>query len=423
MSNASEARELLRAGRLQEAERAFERVLQQSPDDVEALNVLGLAALRSGQSPRALQMLRHAVSCDPSDAPSQHHLGLALEASSDMAGAAQAHAAAVRAAPTFFVARLRLAQCLERSGSDTAVLHYKRALDDAQRQGHWINRDSTPPALRPLVEHAVITVRAGRRAAYARLLEPLIARYGRESMARVERSVRIHLNEEAARYPDPRQKPSFLFFPGLPTSAYLPVEQLPWIGQMEAQTEAIRNELLALLPSSAGRERVFASEALEQENLRGVNFEPSWNGYYFYRHGERRADNCASCPVTAATLDAIPLARIREHAPEVLFSVFTAGTHLMPHRGVTNTRIVGHLPLIVPPDCALSVGGEVHEWREGRVVLFDDTYEHEAWNHSATTRVVLIFDVWNPYLTEAERAALTEIVASLGDFRRAMEGI
>jgi aspartate beta-hydroxylase len=81
---------------------------------------------------------------------------------------------------------------------------------------------------------------------------------------------------------------------------------------------------------------------------------------------------------------------------------------------VTNTRLVGHLPLIVPEDCALVVGGEEHVWQEGRVVVFDDTYEHEAWNRSAKIRVVLIFDIWNPYLTEVERLAVAELMARMG---------
>jgi aspartate beta-hydroxylase len=252
-------------------------------------------------------------------------------------------------------------------------------------------------------------------------LDPLAQRYGRESIARVERCLRIYLNEEQAERTDPRQQPTFLFFPGLPPAAYLDRSLFPWIGELEAQTETIRAELLRLMPSATGRERVFTTEELERQNLRGLDVAPSWNGYYFYRHGERREDNCASCPATARALDALALVHVREHGPEVLYSVFTPGTHLLPHRGVTNTRLVGHLPLIIPPDCALRVGGEIHEWQPGRVVVFDDTYEHEAWNRSQQTRVVMIFDVWNPYLTEAERAALVELVPAIGDFRRSLE--
>ena len=134
----------------------------------------------------------------------------------------------------------------------------------------------------------------------------------------------------------------------------------------------------------------------------------------------RRESECGRCPGTAALLDQLPLCRVQGHGPEALFSVFTPGTHLLPHRGVTNTRVVAHLPLIVPDNCALSVGGEPHAWCEGSIVVFDDTYEHEAWNRSAQRRVVLIMDVWNPYLTEVERQALLELIPAIGEFNQAV---
>jgi aspartate beta-hydroxylase len=272
-----------------------------------------------------------------------------------------------------------------------------------------------------LVEHAARTVRNARRELFSGLLEPLAQRFGRDSLTRVERCLRIHLVEEPVEYPDARQQPTFLYFPGLSACAYLDRGLFPWIAALEAQTGVIRDELLGVLESDAGRERVFTSDELEQQNLRGLAEPPSWTGYYFYRHGERREGNCAGCPQTIRALDALPLARVPAHAPEVLFSVFTPGTQLLAHRGVTNTRLVGHLPLIVPENCALSVGGEVHEWQEGRVVVFDDTYEHEAWNRSPRTRVVLIFDLWHPGLTEVERLAVSELVVALGEFRLQMD--
>jgi aspartate beta-hydroxylase len=103
----------------------------------------------------------------------------------------------------------------------------------------------------------------------------------------------------------------------------------------------------------------------------------------------------------------------------VCFSVLTPGTHILPHRGVTNTRLVTHLPLIVPDNCALNVGGELHVWQEGRCVTFDDTYEHEAWNRGDSLRVVMLLDIWNPHLAPAERDAVTVLLGAIRDFNTA----
>jgi aspartate beta-hydroxylase len=100
----------------------------------------------------------------------------------------------------------------------------------------------------------------------------------------------------------------------------------------------------------------------------------------------------------------------------VCFSVLTPGTHILPHRGVTNTRLVTHLPLIVPGNCAIKVGGEERVWHEGECFTFDDTFEHEAWNRGDSTRVVMLLDIWNPHLTEIEREAVTALVEGIGDF-------
>jgi aspartate beta-hydroxylase len=422
MTSISEPLQLLREGRLAEAERAYERVLERSPNDLQALNIVALAALRSGRPRRALDLLGRAIKVDDRDAPTQFHLARAHEAVGDLAAALAAYECALRLKPEFHLARLHRAAALERAGeSRAALVNFARALREAQHEGRWTSSATTPQALRALVEHAARTVRNGRHELFFGLLEPLAQRFGRESLTRVERCLRIHLVEEPAEYPDARQQPTFLYFPGLSARPYLDRSLFPWIAALEAQTGVIRDELLGVLGSDAGRERVFTSDALEQQNLRGLAEPPSWTGYYFYRHGERREGNCAGCPQTIGALDALPLARVPAHAPEVLFSVFTPGTQLLAHRGVTNTRLVGHLPLIVPENCALSVGGEVHEWQEGRVVVFDDTYEHEAWNRSSRTRVVLIFDLWHPGLTGVERLAVSELVVALGEFRLQMD--
>ena len=85
---------------------------------------------------------------------------------------------------------------------------------------------------------------------------------------------------------------------------------------------------------------------------------------------------------------------------------------------MTNLRLVAHLPLILPEHCALKVAGIERAWKLNEVLIFDDTYEHEAWNRSAQTRVILLMDTWHPDLTEAEQVALTELIENIGHFNR-----
>jgi len=92
--------------------------------------------------------------------------------------------------------------------------------------------------------------------------------------------------------------------------------------------------------------------------------------------------------------------------PTAFFSVLRPRTHLPAHTGVSNVRAIIHLPLVVPAGCRFRVGGETREWRAGEAWAFDDTIEHEAWNDSDELRAILIFDTWNPHLSEVERRLL-----------------
>ncbi|MGD9599428.1 MAG: aspartyl/asparaginyl beta-hydroxylase domain-containing protein [Steroidobacteraceae bacterium] len=417
-----EALRLFRGGQVLEAERACLRRLEDDPDDLDALKVVAIAALRRGDAVRAVAKLTRVARLDPADTIGRYHLARAHEMAGNGIAALAWYDTTLRHAPDFHLARLNYGAALERAGQrDRALWQWARALRDAQAMGRWVDADATPSGLRPLVGHAVARVRAGRRAMLARVLEPLAARHGHLALARVERALRIWLGEESGAAPDAAQQPGFLWLPDLPAVPVFERTSFEWVAGLEAATPAIRAELGALLGSSAESERVFGDETLERAHLRGTHGAPSWHGFYFYRHGERRGETCRRCPATSRAVDALPLSRVPGHGPEVLFSVFAPGTHLLPHRGVTNTRLVGHLPLIVPHDCALRVGAVLHAWREGEVVVFDDTFEHEAWNRSSAARVVLIFDIWNPHLTAAERDAIGALVPAIGEFRAAVD--
>jgi aspartate beta-hydroxylase len=321
--------------------------------------------------------------------------------------------------PNFFPGRLLYGRTLEVLGRRReATLQYYGAVNDAQKKGRWLSPETTAPALQELVVYAMKFVDAERRRIFEEAMVPARERASVSELARVDDCLAIYLGERPAGYADARQRPKFLYVPRLPTTAYFAAALFPWYDQLERATQTIRDELLTLLGDGGNFEPFLKIESPEQVPQYLGGEEPNWNAFFFYRHGRRYDDNCARCPATTAILESLPLVRIPEHAPEICYSVLTPGTHILPHHGSTNARVVTHLPLIVPSDCAIVVGGEPHVWEEGRCVTFDDTFEHEAWNRSDKTRAVLILDVWNPHLTAIEREALTALIAAIRAFNR-----
>lgn len=407
------------------AEQHYRRLLELAPAQVEALQFLASRHFGRGDATRALEMLLVARQAQPDNTAMLHQLGAVQSAVGDWEGAAATLRRCLSLAPHAFVARLRLGIALEQLGDARgALVAYFSAVNTAQTKGRWLGDSTTAAGVRDAVRHAIGTIDTGRRQLFDAIIEPLRKRYGASELTRVDDCLAIYLDEKAPSIPDPRQQPKFLYFPGVPSQTYYPRERFPWQAELETHTATIREELRAVLSQPQQLESFLLTDSPQDtaDLLRASGGgNAAWDAYFFHRHGERYADHAASCPQTAALLDALPLVQVREHSPETLFSVLRPGSHILPHRGVSNTRLVTHLPLVVPSDCALRVGGEIHEWQEGRCVTFDDTFEHEAWNHSGETRVVLIIDTWNPDLSEAERAAVADLVAAIGDFNRECE--
>ncbi len=127
-----------------------------------------------------------------------------------------------------------------------------------------------------------------------------------------------------------------------------------------------------------------------------------WSALFLCENGKLFDQALARCPQTWDAVQAAPLPRIA-NSPTVFFSSLRPGARIAAHTGTHNTRLTCHLPLIVPPKCGIRVGNEVRTWEEGKLLIFDDFIEHEAWNESSQDRVVLIFDIWRPELTAQER--------------------
>lgn len=377
-------------------------------------------AMAAGRPADAVRHLAEARRLDPSNAQVARSHGVALAAAGELDAAEAALREALALDPTLSTAQLHLGRLRERRGDRRgAVSQYLRAITGAQSRGLWLDETTTPPHLQHDVLHAMAEVREHRVPLLMGLVEPWESRHGRDAMRRLRAMLEHWLGVAAHPPEDPRQAPTFLYVPGLPVRGWHDRGDFPWFERLESQWQDLRAEAEALL-AGRGTLQPFldAPDGVSLDPYLGGGRDARWDAFFFHRHGEAFPDNAALAPRTAHAVQATPLVRIREHAPEICFSILAPGTHIKPHHGVTNARLVAHLPLIVPDDCVLTVGGEARAWEEGRMWAFDDTWLHEAWNRSDRTRVILLMDTWHPGLSEAEREAFSAIVEGIGDFHR-----
>ncbi len=237
-----------------------------------------------------------------------------------------------------------------------------------------------------------------------------------DGRSRIGQAIDIMLGKKSI-YP---QNPGKFYFPELPHIQYYDTEQFDWVPEIVEQADVIREELLSVISADEifdpYVQHAVNSPTATNMKLRLMDDE-GWSAYHLYKDSDAQEDHMARCPKTLEILKAAPIPKIRTVSPSILYSKLTAGSHIPPHAGICNARILCHLPLIAPQGCWLRVGNQVREWTDGEMLIFDDTIEHEAKNPTDQTRVVLIFDIWRPELREDERMLVETIFNAVDTFQ------
>lgn len=409
---AERAGEAMRAGRPGDAARLWEQVLAVSPKHPQALFHLGQHALLRGEPERARDLLERAGRAAPREPSIPLNLSFVFRATGDRNAEMAALTAALDIDPFFFPALLAKALLVERMGENRqAARIFRDALAIAPPDAQL------PAELRDKLSYARERV-AQNAAALERELDaklaPIRERYRGESLTRFDECQQIQLGRKKVY----TQQPSMLHFPRLPAIQFHDRKEFPWLAALEAAADTIRDELLVVLREDTAEMRPYVSHpaGAPVNQWAELNHSPRWSAFFLWEHGARIDAHCARCPRTAAFLDRVPMMDCAGYAPTVLFSILSPHTHIPPHSSVTNARLVVHLPLIAPAGCRFRVGNEIREWTYGHAWVFDDTIEHEAWNGSDELRVIMMIDIWNPYLTEAERELVTVLLNAERDW-------
>jgi aspartyl/asparaginyl beta-hydroxylase (cupin superfamily) len=371
-----------------------------------------LAAMRSGNVKQAFDFLKSAHDAAPLSDNALFALAHAARSVGDYKTCLETIDSFIKIDPTNVDAVLIKADAFKGLGeSRFAAGFYQAFISMAQ------NMQSIPARLHSEIARAQQEYQSSAKI-YEEHLREKIKAAGFEAgdgRSRIGQAIDIMLGKKTI-YP---QNPGKFYFPELPHIQYYDTKQFDWVPEIVEQADVIREELLSVISS----EQVFdpyVQHALNAPTATNMKLrlmdDDGWSAYHLYKDSDAQADHMARCPKTLEILKVAPIPKIRSVSPSILFSKLTAGSHIPPHTGICNARILCHLPLIAPPGCWLRVGNQVREWTDGEMLIFDDTIEHEAKNPTSETRVVLIFDIWRPELREDERALVETIFNAVDTF-------
>lgn len=396
------------AGRPQAAREPLESVLKIVPEHPGALNALGMLALARSAPAEAAALFARATVADPGAPPLWMNLAKAQRLLRDDEGERASLGRVLELDQRNLTGLIRMAELHQRLGEETQATQRWTAV---LAVGRLV--DQRPPDLDAVLGRAAAYVEQRNRV-FAGVIEAGLdtAREGLERRER--RRFDACIDHLLGRRPIFFNECAGLHYPFLPADEFFDREHFAWMADIEARTDAIRGELEGLLDSHWDGFQPYVKQdpGTPQNKWSELDSSLRWGAYFLWQYGERKDEACARCPQTAAALEAIPRSELAGRAPSAFFSLLRPKTRIPPHTGVTNMRAIVHLPLIVPAGCGFRVGGETRQWRIGEAFAFDDTIEHEAWNDSDELRAVLIFDTWNPHLSEVERRLLQTFFAT-----------
>lgn len=349
------------AGRDQEAAGIWGQILAMEPNHVRTLTALGQRSFRIGDMQAARATFQRLTEIEGADAQRWIHLALACRALNDEAAEEAAIQRALSLDPTDLAALILRADIVERQGKmhEAAIAHGRVAAVSPPL-------DRLRPELRASVARAQEYGAAYNQRYGAFLdeyLEPYFKQFGGESLRRFRDSVDIMVGRKT-RFDS---KSLIYHYPSLAPIEFFDRSEFPWMEEVEAATDEIRVEFLALLTVEEGFTPYIAYPPdVPHNQFAELNNSPRWSAFHLYKMGKLLAENAAKCPATMRALQKVPQPDQPGRTPSAMFSLLKPHTRIPPHNGVTNVRLVTHLALIIPEGCGFRVGSETRQWTRGK---------------------------------------------------------
>jgi len=363
-------------------------------------------AAATGDFTTARSMLERAIEANGSSHELWMKLSAMRKASGDVDGALAALDRGLAIRPLDFSALLYRAMLLEALGDPQAGEAFGEALAVAPPE------DEIPAPVRQTLNHARSRWSAYQSTQEGQLIRAVPPDLNPEERGRVDRFI----SNTSRRTRHFHQEPTHFHYPGLPEIEFHERAEFPQLKSLEAAGAEIRAEFDALIAAEAAEMVPYIQypDRVPLRQWKDLNKSDKWTAIHLLRNGERIEQNARHCPRTMAVLAESDQPHVPGASPNAMFSLLAPRTRIPPHTGVANTRLVCHLPLIVPPKCGFRVGATTRDWCVGEGFVFDDTIEHEAWNDSDELRVVFICDLWASALSTTERGAVAAVIGATG---------
>lgn len=394
--------QLQRGGDSASALAQYRSILEIDPRQPAALNSMGIILTDGGQLADAQDAFCRAIAIDGTAPELWMNLAKAQRLDGDDAGELASIEGALAIDQRHFMARVRKAELHERRGETGLATQEWSAV---AQMGNGLAEGN--PALGQILAHAQIYL-AERGAEFSKAIFADIAKLRSEVDDTAARRFDAFVDTATKGRKIYHNECAGTFYPFLQPDEFFARSHFPWLETLEANTEAIRAELSALLDSGGNGFAPYVSmpPGTPENKWSELSDSNRWDACYIWKYGQRIDAIAEKCPTTVRVLDAISRFDAPGRGPTAFFSLLRPKTRIPPHTGVSNTRAIVHVPLIVPDGCRFRVGGETRSWVPGTAFAFDDTIEHEAVNDSDELRAVLIFDVWNPHINDEERILL-----------------
>ncbi len=356
-----------------------------------------LAASRNFAGAR--QLLGQVVAQDRTNFTAWMKLAAMANAMGDAQAAIDAAQGALAVRPLDFTALLMRAMQLQALGRlDEAGEGYGRALAQVPER--------VPSQMEPVLQTAQHRYAAWQGRQFQILSNAVAA--VTPMTDKFERFIHSALRSE----PMEREGPTLYCYPGLGETAFFDDGLFDWFAELETATETIEAEFHAVVSAEAAQLVPYIQypEGVPLDQWESLNHSRDWTAIHLLQNGRLIDATASHCPQLMALLAKLPQPNVKGAGPNAMFSLLAPGAHIPPHTGIANSRLVCHLPLIVPKGCWFRVAKDRRLWERGKAWVFDDTVEHEAMNPSDKLRVVMIFDIWHPALDATERAGVTAVI-------------